>query len=107
MKPKSRGTVSLRSANPDDMPLVSPNLLKDPDDMRTMIEGQNIPQAIHTDPLRSRFRKIAISDPADVGDEALRAHCKRFVKTTRIQAAPAGRRGRPVTPWLFSIHACG
>ena len=34
VKPKSRGNVRLRSANPDDMPLVSPNLLKDPDDMR-------------------------------------------------------------------------
>ena len=30
VKPKSRGTVRLRSANPDDMPLVSPNLLKAP-----------------------------------------------------------------------------
>ncbi len=33
VKPKSRGYVELRSANPDDMPLVSPHLLKDPDDM--------------------------------------------------------------------------
>ena len=37
VKPKSRGYVELRSANPDDMPLVSPHLLKDPDDMATMI----------------------------------------------------------------------
>ncbi len=82
VKPKSRGTVRLRSANPEHMPLVSPNLLKHPDDMQTMIEGQRFfLEAIHTDPLRSRFRKIAIPDPADIGGEAMRAHCKRFVKT--------------------------
>ena len=39
VKPKSRGTLRLRSSNPDDMPLVSPNLLKHPDDMRMMIAG--------------------------------------------------------------------
>lgn len=82
VKPKSRGTVRLRSANPEDMPLVSPNLLKHADDMRTMIEGQRyFLHAIHTNPLRSHFRKIAIPNPADLGDEALREHCKRFVKT--------------------------
>jgi choline dehydrogenase-like flavoprotein len=82
VKPKSRGTVKLRSANPEDMPLVSPNLLKHPDDMRTMIEGQRyFLQAIHTDPLKSRFRRIAIPDPKKTDDEAMRAHCKRFVKT--------------------------
>ena len=82
VKPKSRGHVRLRSANPDDMPLVSPNLLKEPDDMRMMIAGQKyFLRAIHTDPLAKRFRKIAIPDPAGIGDEALAAHCKRFVKT--------------------------
>ena len=30
VKPKSRGFVRLRSADPDDMPLVSPNLLQAP-----------------------------------------------------------------------------
>jgi choline dehydrogenase-like flavoprotein len=82
VKPKSRGTVRLRSANPEDMPLVSPNLLKHPDDMRTMIEGQRyFLEAIHTDPLQSRLRSIAIPNPAKTDDEAMRSHCKRFVKT--------------------------
>ena len=82
VKPKSRGTVRLRSPNPDDMPLVSPNLLKHPDDMRAMIEGQRyFLKAIHTPPLANRFEKIAIPNPSDTSDEALKAHCKRFVKT--------------------------
>lgn len=82
IKPKSRGFVKLRSADPEDMPLVSPNLLKDPDDMRTMIEGQKyFLKAFHTNPLASRFKGIAIPDPADTNDEAIASHCKRFVKT--------------------------
>ena len=40
VKPKSRGFVRLASADPDDMPLVSPHLLKDPADMRAMVDGQ-------------------------------------------------------------------
>lgn len=82
VKPKSRGTVRLRSPDPDDRPLVSPNLLKDPDDMRTMIEGQKyFLKAVHTAPLSQRFEKIAIPTAGDTSDEALKAHCKRFVKT--------------------------
>jgi choline dehydrogenase-like flavoprotein len=82
IKPKSRGYVKLRSANPEDMPLVSPNLLKHPDDMRMMIEGQKyFLRAFDKAPLVGKFSKVAIPDPADTSDEAMAAHCKRFVKT--------------------------
>jgi choline dehydrogenase-like flavoprotein len=82
VKPKSRGYVRLKSANPDDMPLVSPNLLKDPDDARTMIEGQRFfLRAFRTQPLADHIARVAIPDPDDVSDEALMKHCRRFVKT--------------------------
>ena len=81
-KPKSRGTVQLRSANPDDMPLVSPNLLKHPDDMQTMIEGQKyFLRAFHEQPLAGRVKRIALPAPDDISDAAIAAHCRRFVKT--------------------------
>jgi len=82
VKPKSRGTVRLRSANPDDMPLVSPNLLKDPADAREMVEGQRFfLRAFRTEPLAKRIRRVAIPDPNDLSDEAILKHCRRFVKT--------------------------
>ncbi len=82
VKPKSRGYVRLRSSNPDDMPLVSPHLLKDPADMRAMIGGQKFfLRAFHSKPLADRIERIAIPDPKDVSDEAIMKHCKRFVKT--------------------------
>ncbi|MFL6836641.1 MAG: GMC family oxidoreductase [Bradyrhizobium sp.] len=82
VKPKSRGFVRLASANPNDMPLVSPNLLSDPSDLRAMIDGQRyFIKAFQTSPLKERIREVRIPDPSDLSDAALIRHCKRFVKT--------------------------
>ena len=90
VRPRSRGNVRLRSANPADMPLVSPNLLADPDDMRDMIAGQRFfMRALMTPPLSGRIEKVAIPDPDDLSDDALAAHCRRFVKTNYHPAGTA------------------
>jgi choline dehydrogenase len=82
VKPRSRGFVRLRSADPGAMPLVSPNLLKDPADARAMIDGQRFfLRAFQTEPLARRIKRVAIPDPGDLSDEALLRHCQRFVKT--------------------------
>lgn len=82
VKPKSRGEVRLRSADPMDMPLVSPNLLKHPEDLRTMLAGQRFfIRAFQSMPLSDRIERIAIPSPDDLSDATLTAHCKRFVKT--------------------------
>lgn len=82
VKPKSRGYVRLRSASPSDKPRVSPNLLKDPADMREMIAGQRFfLRALEATPLKERISKVAVPSPADLSDAALELHCKRFVKT--------------------------
>ena len=89
-KPKSRGFVKLRSANPTDMPIVSPHLLKHPDDMATMIAGQRFfLSAFKNGPLGARIDKVLRPDPADLGDEALALHCKRMVKTNYHPAGTA------------------
>jgi choline dehydrogenase len=82
VKPKSRGYVRLRSADPNAMPLVSPHLLKDPADLRTMIDGQRFfLRAFQTSPLKERIARIGIPDPNDLSDETLATHCRKFVKT--------------------------
>ncbi len=97
VKPKSRGEVRLASANPDDMPLVSPGLLKHPDDMAEMIKGQRFfVNTLRQKPISDRIRRIAI--PEDDNDEALIRHCKRFVKTNYHPAGSArmGADGDPM-----------
>ncbi|MEM6373969.1 MAG: GMC oxidoreductase, partial [Pseudomonadota bacterium] len=80
VKPKSRGEVRLKSSDPFEMPQVSPNLLKHPDDMAEMILGQRFfRRAFETRPLSDRICQIVI--PQNDDTETLRAHCKRFVKT--------------------------
>lgn len=82
VKPKSRGYVKLRSADPDAMPLVSPHLLHDPADMTDMIAGQRFfIEAMQTGPLADRVDRIVAPNPADLSDETLAAHLKKSVKT--------------------------
>ncbi|MFC3527371.1 GMC family oxidoreductase [Paracoccus mangrovi] len=99
VKPRSRGEVRLRSANPADKPLVSPNLLKDPTDMAAMIAGQRFfVRAFQTGPLAERIKRIAIPDPAALDDATLAQHCRRFVKTNYHPASTArmGADGDPM-----------
>ncbi|MEP3279953.1 MAG: GMC family oxidoreductase N-terminal domain-containing protein [Stappiaceae bacterium] len=99
VKPRSRGEVRLQSADPFDMPRVSPNLLHHPDDMRDMIAGQRFfAQAFQTSPLAERLEKLVVPSPDDLSDEALAAHCKRFVKTNYHPASTArmGADGDPM-----------
>ncbi|MEX0318999.1 MAG: GMC family oxidoreductase [Ruegeria sp.] len=46
LRPRSRGSVRLRSANPDDMPLIDPNYLADPYDREMSIRGLKLVQNI-------------------------------------------------------------
>jgi len=39
LHPKSRGTLRLKSSDPFDYPLLDPNYLADPDDVKTFIRG--------------------------------------------------------------------
>ena len=99
VKPRSRGEVRLASADPAAMPLVSPNLLKDKQDMADMIEGQRFfLRTFQTRPLSDRIAKVAVPSPEDGSDAAIAAHCKRFVKTNYHPASSArmGADGDPM-----------
>ena len=90
VKPKSRGSVELRSANPDDMPLVSPNLLKHPEDMKIMVEGQRFfREVLQSGPLGKRISKVIAPAGPDLSDAAMADHCRRFVKTNYHPASTA------------------
>ncbi len=99
IKPRSRGEVKLRSADPNDMPLVSPKLLSHPKDMEDMIAGQRFfIRAFQNRPLSKHIEKIAIPDPNDLSNDAIAAHCRRFVKTNYHPAGTAkmGADGDPM-----------
>ncbi|WP_136618643.1 MULTISPECIES: GMC family oxidoreductase [Mesorhizobium] len=57
LRPKSRGSVMLRSANPDDAAIVDPNFIADPDDLRTAGEGVRISREIMNQPALAKYIK--------------------------------------------------
>lgn len=99
VKPESRGYVELRSADPMAMPMVSPHLLKHPDDMKIMVEGQRFfRDVLLSGPLGKRVEKVIAPAGPDLSDEAMVEHCQRFVKTNYHPASTArmGADGDPM-----------
>jgi choline dehydrogenase len=80
LKPKSRGYVSLKSADPFDPPIIQPNFLAAPEDLDLLVAGTKkaleILQAKPFDPYR-----MAIITPADQSDAAIIDHIKKGVET--------------------------
>jgi choline dehydrogenase-like flavoprotein len=70
LRPRSRGTVRLQSANPKDMPLIDPNYLSDPQDRDMSIRGLKVTQDILSqDPLKPYIRAEYLPGPDVKTDE--------------------------------------
>ena len=48
--PRSRGTVRLQSANPLDAPVIDPQFLAEPDDLKVLVEGLRMIREVMADP---------------------------------------------------------
>jgi choline dehydrogenase len=82
LRPKSRGQVKLRSANPLDKPIVDNNYLADADDLRLEIAGLRYAREILLQkPICSRISHEMLPGPAVTDDAGLAEHCRRSVKT--------------------------
>jgi choline dehydrogenase len=55
LRPKARGTVKLRSANPSAMPIIDPNFLGDPYDLRVAVEGIKISREVLNQSAMARY----------------------------------------------------
>jgi choline dehydrogenase len=61
LRPGSRGSVRLRSANPFDHPIIQPNYLQDEEDLKTLVDGVKLTRdLIQTQPFQS-IRKTEVS----------------------------------------------
>ncbi len=57
LRPKSRGWVRLASSDPRDNPIINPNFLAEPDDLRISIEGVRMSREIFSNPSLRKFIK--------------------------------------------------
>jgi choline dehydrogenase len=82
-RPKSRGKVEIRSANPFDTPAIYPNYLSHEDDIGVIVDGLKIQRRIaRTSPLADiMVRNITFPD-GDASDDELADHARRNCTTT-------------------------
>jgi choline dehydrogenase len=82
LRPKSRGTVRLRSVSPLDKPVIDNNYLAEPDDLRMEIAGLRYAREIlNATPIASRISHEILPGKDMTSDAELAEHCRRTVKT--------------------------
>jgi choline dehydrogenase-like flavoprotein len=83
LRPKSRGSVTLRSGDARDLPVVDPNFLAEPDDLRIAVEGVRISREIFSQPsLQKYIRELRFPDK-DVKTQAdLEAYARQYGRTS-------------------------
>jgi choline dehydrogenase len=82
LRPRSRGTVRLRSADPFDKPVVDNNYLAEPEDLRLEIAGLRFArQILAASPLSALVTAELLPGTSVTDDAGLAAHCRKTVKT--------------------------
>jgi choline dehydrogenase-like flavoprotein len=82
VRPRSRGTVRLRSSDPKDPPLIDPNYWGDPHDVKMSIEGFRLARRIMAQPAFAEFMKgEATPGPQARTDDDIREYACRHAKT--------------------------
>lgn len=82
LRPRSRGSVRLRSANPADLPVVDPRIFAEPADLEVTMQGLAFARSVLAHgPLRDIIDREILPGPAVTKPEAIADHCRRTVKT--------------------------
>ncbi|MGH7073691.1 MAG: GMC family oxidoreductase [Stellaceae bacterium] len=81
LKPKSRGKVSLRSANPKAKPAITSNYYGEPEDRRTMIDGMRLGLEIAAQPAMRAHIKAPYLVPESASDTDIWTFVQRHTQT--------------------------
>jgi len=81
LKPKSRGTVKLRSASPLDTPLIDPQYLTHDDDVRVLLAGVRQAIAVMEADAFGAYRKRLQTPPDCASDDTILRHIRRQLET--------------------------
>jgi choline dehydrogenase len=102
LEQRSRGRVSLASADPDELPLVEPNLLSEPEDVDALVDAIDFVDRLTKHPALARFYgELVTPDSRDAWREHVLTAYDTYhhaVGTCRI--GPAGDPGAVVDPEL-------
>jgi choline dehydrogenase len=98
VKPDSRGTVSLRSRDPQEQPQIDCNFLAEGRDLRRMLEGVRLARKIGRNAELARFLELEIIPGDAVGDEQLEEAVTSNLASYGHPTATAPM-GGPEDPW--------
>ena len=73
LRPKSRGSVKLRSADPLDAPLIDPAFLEHADDLEVLVEGYKLTRRLMAAPAMARFVTEDLFASRSRSDDDIRA----------------------------------
>lgn len=83
LRPKSRGSVRLRSATYTDRPLVDPNFLAEPDDLRISVEGVKMSREVMHQPAFTKYMKREHFPGTQVKSQAdFEAYARQYGRTS-------------------------
>ncbi len=82
LRPKSRGSVTLRSADPSARPVIDPNFLSDPYDLKIALEGVKISREIFAQPsLQKYIKTMRFPEKGVRSDADLTAYIRKYGRT--------------------------
>lgn len=83
LRPQSRGSVTLRSSNPADLPIVDPNFLAEPSDLQTSIEGVRIScEIFRQSSLQKYIRQIRFPDDSVRTTQDFENYARQYGRTS-------------------------
>ena len=96
VRPTSRGTLSLRSADPSDKPVIAPNYLSTDDDRRVAVDSIRVARKIVAQPALKPFGPVEYLPGPQVGDddEAALAKAAGDIGTTIFHPVGTAKMGR-------------
>jgi choline dehydrogenase-like flavoprotein len=83
LRPKARGSVTLQSSDPKANPIVDPNFLGHPDDLRVSVEGVKISREIFSQPSLQKYIKHIRFPDRNVRTQAdFEAYARQYGRTS-------------------------
>ena len=100
LQPQSRGSITLRSADPTDKPAIQPNYLAVDDDRRVAADSIRVARRIVAQPALQRFHPVETLPGANIAsdDDAALAKAAGDVGTTIFHPVGTAKMGLPSDP---------
>jgi choline dehydrogenase-like flavoprotein len=105
--PKSRGRITLASADPRAVPIIDPNLLGDPADVGPLLRGLQLSRRVIAAPPFARYEAVEVQPgPGVQGDDALVEYIRRAASTVHhpVSSCRMGPDANSVVDSQLRVH---